>query len=72
MKGFDLKLSTPQVLFSATFAATILTIFSSMADWQNEVIKFVFAFVVFMVRVMISKRIFKDEASIGIRWPVIA
>lgn len=63
MKGFNSKLSTPQVLFSAAFAATILTIFSSMANWQSEVIKFVFAFVVFMVGVMISKMIFKDEAN---------
>ncbi|AQQ53155.1 hypothetical protein B0X71_08670 [Planococcus lenghuensis] len=63
MRGFNSKLSIPQVLFSAAFAATILTIFSSMADWENRVIKFVFAFMVSMGGVMISKIIFKDEAS---------
>lgn len=63
MRRFNSKLSAPQVLFSAAFAATVLTILTSMADWDNGVIKFAFAFVVFMVGVMISKMIFKDGAS---------
>lgn len=62
MKGFNTKLSIPQILFSAAFAATILTISSSLVLWDNGIIEFVFAFLVFMVGVAISKMIFKDGA----------
>ena len=63
MKGLSAKLTLPQLLFTAAFSATILTIVHSLTEWSNSVFEFLFAFLVFWIGVVVSRLIFKEEAA---------
>ena len=55
------KFNTPQIIFTAAFAATILTVVSSFIEWDKSIYTGLFAGIITIVGGVFSKIIFKDE-----------
>ena len=57
------KLTTPQVLLSATIIATIMTITDSLIEWEKKIHAGIFAFIVALLASKIAQLIIKDEPA---------
>lgn len=55
------KLSIPQILFTAFFVATLITVSDSFIEWDKPIYHGIYAGVLFIVGVVIAKVIFKDK-----------
>ena len=54
------KFNTPQIIFTAAFAATILTVVS-FVEWDKSIYTGLFAGIITIVGAVFSKIIFKGE-----------
>ena len=61
MERLKMRLNTPQVLFMAFFAATIITISSYIVDWDKRIYAGIFAFIATFVSGIFAKILFKDK-----------
>ena len=57
----NMKLNTPQIIFTAAFAATILTVASSFVEWDKSIYMGLLAGIITIVGGVFAKIIFKDE-----------
>jgi hypothetical protein len=55
------KLSIPQILFTAFFVATSITVSDSFIEWDKPIYHGIYAGVLFIVGVVFAKVIFKDK-----------
>lgn len=55
------RFSTPQIIFTAAFVATIQTFVTPFAEWDKSVYTALFAGILFIVGAGVAKIIFKDE-----------
>lgn len=55
------KLNTPQILLTAAFVATAVTIVDSFAEWDKAIYEGLLAAVMTFVGAAFAKIIFKDE-----------
>ena len=55
------RLSTPQIIFTAVFVATIQTFVTPFAEWDKSIYTIFSAGILCIVGVGLAKIIFKDE-----------
>lgn len=61
MLNINKKLSIPQILFTAFFVATLITVSDSFIEWDKPIYHGIYAGALFIVGVVIAKVIFKDK-----------
>ncbi|MCM3729864.1 hypothetical protein M3226_30535 [Neobacillus cucumis] len=61
MLNINKKLSIPQIIFTAFFVATFMTVSDSFIEWDNSIYHGIYAGILSIVGGVIAKVIFKDK-----------